>query len=51
MKLLKNDWSVEALQRAFGVVGLSTTIRAEAVAIENLVRLAMELSASAPTPS
>ena len=39
MKLLKQEWAAEKLTRAFEEVGLSPQIRAEAVSLEQFVRL------------
>jgi 16S rRNA (adenine1518-N6/adenine1519-N6)-dimethyltransferase len=39
LKLLRQDWPAERLTAAFGVVGLSPLIRAEAVSLEQFVRL------------
>lgn len=39
MKLLKREWPAEKLARAFEEVGLSAQIRAEAVTLEQFVRL------------
>ena len=38
-KLLKRDWPAERLEAAFGQLGLSPTIRAEAVSLEQFVDL------------
>jgi 16S rRNA (adenine1518-N6/adenine1519-N6)-dimethyltransferase len=45
LKLLKQQWPAEALERAFAGMGLSTTIRAEAVSLEHFVRLTATLAA------
>ncbi|MBM3833659.1 MAG: ribosomal RNA small subunit methyltransferase A [Verrucomicrobia bacterium] len=44
IKLLKEDWPVEELDRAFQATGLSSTIRAEKVTLEQFVILARALS-------
>ena len=39
LKLLKNDWPFERLERAFSQAGLSPQIRAEAVSLDSFIRL------------
>lgn len=46
IKLLRAEWKPEALVDAFAKVGLSTGTRAEAVSLEQFVRLTGELAAS-----
>ncbi len=46
MKLLRAEWRGEDLERAFAEVGVSITTRAEAVGLEQFVRLTEVLSAS-----
>lgn len=46
MKLLRAEWRGEDLERAFAEVGVSVTTRAEAVGLEQFVRLTEVLSAS-----
>jgi len=46
LKLLKQRWPAETLERAFAEVGLSATLRAEAVSLEQFVRLTLILPAS-----
>ncbi len=46
MKLLRAEWAREVLERAFAEVGISVTTRAEAVGLEQFVRLTEVLSAS-----
>jgi 16S rRNA (adenine1518-N6/adenine1519-N6)-dimethyltransferase len=43
LKLLKQDWRPEELERAFAQVGLSPTTRAEAVSLEQFVGLTRQL--------
>ena len=45
-KLLKQQWPAATLERGFAEVGLSTTLRAEAVSLEHFVRLTETLTAS-----
>jgi 16S rRNA A1518/A1519 N6-dimethyltransferase RsmA/KsgA/DIM1 with predicted DNA glycosylase/AP lyase activity len=45
-KLLKADWPEPALQRAFAEVGLSPGLRAEAVTLEQFIRLSGTLAAT-----
>lgn len=45
MKLLRADWKGEALAQVFAEVGLSSTTRAEAVSLEQFVRLTAGLAA------
>ena len=49
LKLLKQHWPVEQLEAAFKELGLSPQIRAEAVTLEQFVRLAQLLAAPSPT--
>jgi len=44
LKPLKQDWPIKALQEAFGSVGLLPQVRAEAVSLEQFVRLARRLT-------
>src|SRR4051812_16023739 len=43
-KLLKADWPVTALEGAFASVSLATTLRAEALSLEQFVRLTQSLA-------
>ena len=45
LKLLKQDWPAQSLENAFATSGLSSTIRAEAVSLENFVQLAQLVGA------
>ena len=44
LKLLKQDWPAETLSAAFGQIGLSPQIRAEAVSLSQFVRLTQILT-------
>lgn len=44
LKLLKQDWNPEALKAAYDQLGLSAQVRAEAVSLEQFVRLTMRLA-------
>jgi len=43
-KMLKQDWPVQTLEPAFAQVGLSTQVRAEAVTLDQFVKLSQLLS-------
>lgn len=49
-KLLKQDWPVEPLRAAFERVGLMETVRAEAVSLEQFVKLAQVLHTGPSDP-
>jgi 16S rRNA A1518/A1519 N6-dimethyltransferase RsmA/KsgA/DIM1 with predicted DNA glycosylase/AP lyase activity len=44
VKLLKQDWPAEVLEPALRAAGLGSQVRAEAVALEQFVRLAEALA-------
>ncbi len=46
-KLLKEEWPAESLQRAFALVSLMETVRAEAVSLEQFVKLTQALHTGA----
>jgi 16S rRNA (adenine1518-N6/adenine1519-N6)-dimethyltransferase len=46
-KLLKQDWTPEALEAAFPYAGLSPQIRAEAVSLDQFVNLTTQLAGAA----
>jgi 16S rRNA (adenine1518-N6/adenine1519-N6)-dimethyltransferase len=51
LKLLKQDWAEIRLAEAYAILGLSPQIRAEAVSLEQFVRLTEILSAPAENPT
>jgi len=44
LKLLKQDWPVQALEEAFAQAGLSDQVRAEAVSLDQFVKLSQSLA-------
>jgi 16S rRNA (adenine1518-N6/adenine1519-N6)-dimethyltransferase len=51
LKLLKQDWPAPALEAAFAQVGLSPQIRAEAVSLDQFVKISHSLAGPGQSPT